>query len=232
MKTSDNTILITGGASGTGLELAKLLSAMGNQVIITGKNKILLNRISSENGNIATLFCDTACEKDVDKLIYNVRKKFPALNVFINNAGQSYLESEEYLLAGCPDHLLSQYLSGIRITEELLPLFEIQENATVIDASLLTLGFVKNSNLITSIRAIAGSYYKLLRHKLKGSGIEVPDLQGIALDENSNPAMIAFRLIETMYNTTPVLRASDSNDYAYINTLRLSKKFINNHITN
>ena len=52
------------------------------------------------------------------------------------------------------ESLLTHYLAGIRITEELLPLFERHKVATVIDISLLTLGFIKKPNLMTSIKTI------------------------------------------------------------------------------
>lgn len=39
MKTSKNTILITGGGSGIGFEFAKIFSENDNQVIITGRNE-------------------------------------------------------------------------------------------------------------------------------------------------------------------------------------------------
>jgi len=39
MNLSNNTILITGGTSGFGLEFAKRLLALGNTVLITGRNQ-------------------------------------------------------------------------------------------------------------------------------------------------------------------------------------------------
>ena len=47
MKTTNNTVLITGGSAGIGFELAKLLSAKGNDVIITGRNKERLQHIAN-----------------------------------------------------------------------------------------------------------------------------------------------------------------------------------------
>lgn len=39
MKTNDNTLLITGGATGIGLALAEVFLREGNQVIICGRRK-------------------------------------------------------------------------------------------------------------------------------------------------------------------------------------------------
>ena len=38
MKISGNTVLITGGSSGIGFALARQLTALGNTVIVTGRN--------------------------------------------------------------------------------------------------------------------------------------------------------------------------------------------------
>jgi len=39
MKLKSNTILITGGASGIGYELTKQLTALGNTILITGRDQ-------------------------------------------------------------------------------------------------------------------------------------------------------------------------------------------------
>ena len=52
MKPTGNTILITGGTSGIGLGLAQRFASAGNAVIITGRRKELLDRISAEHPGI------------------------------------------------------------------------------------------------------------------------------------------------------------------------------------
>jgi len=233
MKTSKNTILITGGITGTGLELARLLSALGNTVVITGRNKFELERIASKNKNIHTIFCDLTCDKEIAKMISKIHKNFPELNVLINNSGQCYFESEEFIATQCHNTLVSQYLAGIRVTEELLPLFEQQQKATIIDASLLTIGFLQNSKLFSAIQAITGSYDKVLRHKLRNSKIQVPNLQTyLSFDQNSNPIMVALRLIEAIYNKNANLKSTSADQYNFVNTVGFSQNFLNNQITN
>lgn len=233
MKTSKKTILITGGITGIGLVLAKLLAELGNKVIITGKNKIELCRISKTHKNIYSMFCDLACEKEVEKMISKIHKKFPHLNVFINNAGQSYFESVDYLSTQCSECLLSQYLSGIWVTEELLPLFEKQQKATIIDASLLTISIMQSNILLTAIQNITESYNRLLRHKLRYSKIDVPDLLAhISIEQNTSPTMIALRIIEAIYNKNSSLTIFPGNEYRLVNTVHLSRNILNNQITN
>ena len=44
MKLTSNTILITGGASGIGYELTKQLTALGNTILITGRDQAKMDR--------------------------------------------------------------------------------------------------------------------------------------------------------------------------------------------
>jgi hypothetical protein len=44
MKLTGNTILITGGAGGIGYELTKQLTALGNTILITGRDQAKMDR--------------------------------------------------------------------------------------------------------------------------------------------------------------------------------------------
>lgn len=54
MKLTEDTILITGGSSGIGLEMAKQLSELGNTVIVTGRNTQKLSTVKKQYPKIYT----------------------------------------------------------------------------------------------------------------------------------------------------------------------------------
>lgn len=86
MKLTDNTILITGGAAGIGLALAKQFS-QNNEVIICGRNDATLQAAKTEVPSLVTRVCDVADPASRRAMVDWLRATYPALNVLINNAG-------------------------------------------------------------------------------------------------------------------------------------------------
>src|SRR3954454_1326604 len=87
MKTSGNTILITGGTSGIGLGLARKFHELGNQVIVAGRRQELLDEIATEHPGIETIALDIADPESITRASKAVAVRHPQLNVLINNAG-------------------------------------------------------------------------------------------------------------------------------------------------
>jgi 3-oxoacyl-[acyl-carrier protein] reductase len=86
MKINSKKIIITGGSSGLGKAMAKLLLGKGAKVIITGRDKEKLQAVAAELGAIA-FHADVSKQEDVLATYAFAEKEFGGLDVLINNAG-------------------------------------------------------------------------------------------------------------------------------------------------
>lgn len=87
MNFSNNTVLITGGASGIGLSLASHFIQKGSTVIICGRNKNKLDEAKGKHPQITTYVCDVAKAEERISMFNWLSQEFPRLNILVNNAG-------------------------------------------------------------------------------------------------------------------------------------------------
>lgn len=118
-------ILITGGSSGLGLELAKLYST-DHHVLIIGRDTKKLERASSlikSMGHHCDYFkCDITIFEDIQNLCRFVDNKYKTVDVLINNAGSGYFGPFNKLTEYQLDSMFNLNVKGtILITQQLLP---------------------------------------------------------------------------------------------------------------
>jgi len=171
MKSTNNTVLISGGSAGIGFEIAKLLSEKGNHVIITGRNEDRLKQAAAKLKNVSTIVSDVSNAEDVQRLVKQINSDFPQLNMVINNAGRAlvYDISEENGNAyeKAEDEMLTNYLSVIRLNEKVLPLLKKQDTAAIVNVSSVV-AFVPGSLITYSAsKAALHSYTQSMRLALK-----------------------------------------------------------------
>jgi uncharacterized oxidoreductase len=77
MKLENNTVLITGGSSGIGLELSKVLIQKGNKVIICGRSIEKLSKAKSEEPKLITYQCDLSNSQECVDLANNNNRESP-----------------------------------------------------------------------------------------------------------------------------------------------------------
>ena len=180
MKTTGNTILITGGGSGIGRGLAEAFHALGNQVIIAGRRQQALDETTAANPGMTSLILDIGDPANLRSFAVQIASRYPSLNVLINNAGIMRLEN----LQAPPNHLAdsesiiaTNLLGPIRLTAALLPLLQKQPRSTIMNVSS-GLAFVPMAPTPTycATKAAIHSFTQSLRYQLQGSAIEVLEL--------------------------------------------------------
>lgn len=180
MKTTNNTILITGGSAGIGFAIAKTLSEKGNHVIITGRNAERLEKAAAQLKNVTALVSDVTDEQDVDKLVSTLTQKFPKLNVVINNAGNAYVykwATGTDTVTKAKEEMLTNYFSVLSLNEKLLPLLSKQDTAAIVNVSSIV-SFVPGINIpgYSATKAALHSYTQSLRLTLEKSSVKVFEL--------------------------------------------------------
>jgi uncharacterized oxidoreductase len=180
MKTTGNTILITGGGSGIGRGLAEAFHKLGNKVIIAGRRRQFLDDTITVNPGMASVVLNIADAADIRKVSAQLAKEHPALNVVIHNAGimrpEKLLKQPEDL-ADAEATITTNLLGPIRLTAALLPLLEKQPRATIMTVTS-GLAFVPMAMTPTynATKAAIHSYTQSLRYQLKSTNIEVLEL--------------------------------------------------------
>ena len=180
MKTTGNTILITGGGSGIGRGLAEAFHALGNQVIISGRRQNTLDEVTAANPGMKSLTVDMADAASIRAFAAKLTGEFPALNVVIHNAGIARPENLLDQPTDVPDAeamIQTNVLGPIRLTAALMPLLQRQPFATLITVSS-GLAFLPLAGAPTynATKAALHSYTESLRYQLKDTKIEVLEI--------------------------------------------------------
>ena len=199
MKTTHNTMLITGGTSGIGLGLAQRFHAAGNTVIIAGRRADLLDEIVAAHPGMESVVLDVSDPESITGVAARVTAEHPELNVLINMAG---IMQPENLLDGsalpiAEDTVATNLLGPIRMLNAFVPFLVDQDDAVIMNVSS-GLAFVPLpfTPTYSATKAAIHSYTQSLRVQLADTGVQVielappavqTDLMGKADDDRAMP---------------------------------------------
>lgn len=179
MNLSNNTILITGGTGGFGLEFASKLIGLGNKVIITGRNEEKLKAIKTQLPQVNTFVSDVSRQEDIFELYQHIIQKFPELNVLINNAGEMRKISlhDSYSLSDITKEIEINLMGPIRMVQQFLPLLKAQKKSMILNVtSGIALMPFAISPIYSASKSGLRSYTQALRVQLKHNNIKVIEL--------------------------------------------------------
>src|SRR5271170_7601348 len=185
MKLKDKTILITGGTSGIGLELAKQLLQRGNTVIVTGRDQEKLDATKRALPGVHTFKSDVSDPAAITALHASVLMQFPTLDVLINNAGimRNLDLNQAHDLNDITREIEINLNGPVRMAQQFLPHLKTRKGALIVNVSS-GLAFIPfpASPVYCATKAAIHSFTQSLRVQLEGTGVTVVELAPPAVE--------------------------------------------------
>ena len=185
MKLQNRTILITGGTSGIGLELARQLLAQGNSLIVTGRDLAKLQSAQRALPGLHIIQSDVSDPAAIATLYESVIAQFPTLDTLINNAGimRNLPLTQPRDLTDLTREIEINLNGPIRMVQQFLPHLLAAKNALIVNVSS-GLAFIPMpaSPVYCAAKAAIHSYTQSLRMQLLGTKVIVVELAPPAVE--------------------------------------------------
>lgn len=189
MKTSGNTIVVTGGGSGIGAALAQRWHDLGNSVIVAGRRLDALEQACAGRAGMHALTLDVDSAEGIADFARRLREAHPAVNVLVNNAGIMRFERLDTArdLADAEATITTNLLGPMRLIDALVDHLAAQSDAAIVNVTS-GLAFVPlvRTPTYNATKAAIHSYTIALREALKGK-VEVIELAPPAVQTGLTP---------------------------------------------
>ncbi len=171
MRTSGHRVLITGGAKGIGLALAKQFHAAENHVVLVGRDQAALLAAAQELPGAQVRVADVANAEDRSSLV----NEYSDISILVNNAGiQRNGEFALMSAASIENELSINLLSPALLTHAFLPhLQRHAESAIVNVSSVLALVPKQSASIYCASKAGLHSFTRSLRWQLENTSVRV-----------------------------------------------------------
>ena len=226
----DQIVLITGGTGGIGKQTAIALARLGAQVVVTGRDRergaaaVLEIQRASGNYNIELLIADLSVQAGVRSLAEQFKRRYPRLDVLINNAGM--LAQERVITAdGLESDFAVNVIAPFLLTHLLLDMLIASAPARVVNVSggMSIWGKIDLDNLqaeksfrgletYSQTKTVMMSLAYEFAKRLEGSGVTInvcfPGAASTAMTQALSPAALP----PVMRLTWPVLKSMYMRD--------------------
>lgn len=179
MRLSGNTIFITGATSGIGRGLAEAFHRLGNQVIVSGRRKALLDEVTTANPGMQGIELDITSPASIQAAAEWLKTNHPTLNVLINNAGVMPFDDPASAIDDTMmQNVVATNLYGpIRMTSALIEQLKQQPSATIIhNTSVVAFMPLAANAVYSAVKAGLHSYTQTQRFALRDTSVRVIEI--------------------------------------------------------
>jgi short-subunit dehydrogenase len=183
MKESPGTVLITGGSSGIGRELARCFARAGHPLILTGRDPEALQGVAVElrkehAADVTAWTAELGTEEGVSDFLARLEAAARPIEILVNNAGfglhGNFLDHD----LGADRSLTTVHLlAPWRLTKALLPAMVRRDRGAVLNVgSVYSFAPAPWQALYGAAKSWIVSFSLALREELRGTGVRVTAL--------------------------------------------------------
>jgi len=190
MRLSGRTVLVTGGTGGIGFGIGEAFHRANSRVIICGRDRAKLSTTEARLPGIVAMQCDVGDARQREDLAGQVIRRFPDLDVLVNNAGvQRYVDltkGYEELKSG-EDEIAINFVAIVEMTALFIRHLMKQPSAAIINVSS-GLGFTPmlSTPVYSATKAAVHTYSLVLREQLKATSVRVVEIVPPMVDTDLN----------------------------------------------
>ena len=176
MKLTGKNIILTGGTTGIGREMVKLLKD-DNRLLVIASNKNRLDSLSSEFNGISTRQVDLASIEEINDASKYILREHEKVDILINNAAVQYLPKftdESFNIDGIEEEVAINFTAVCRLTSLLLPALKKSSRGVIVNVnSGLALAPKTTSAIYCATKAALDNFSRSLRYQLESSNVDV-----------------------------------------------------------
>jgi 3-oxoacyl-[acyl-carrier protein] reductase len=129
----DRRFLITGGSQGIGAAIVQAAKSAGGEVVFTGRNGELIDRVAAETGAHG-LRADVSVGEDNARTVEYCEEKMGGIDVLVNNAGYGYLAEIGQIDMEAMKAMFDTNVFGmVDLTNRVVPMMKAQGGGDIVN---------------------------------------------------------------------------------------------------